>query len=149
MKLKNKTARERKTWEYTALELAYKIANCRSEDPYKQVGACAIHKKGFRVELGYNGAPSGIEIDWSNRDERRKRVLHSEANVLNYVLPDEIEFIAVTHLPCPECIKLIANKRIKKVIFSEYLANYDTDLTFKLAKEFRITLKQLKLNQTP
>lgn len=141
--------RKRKDWETTALILAYTIADCRSQDPWKQVGACVIYKEGFRVGLGYNGAPSKVEIDWGNRDERRKRVLHSEANVLNWVKPNEADFIAVTHLPCPECIKVIAQKGIKKVIYSETLSNYDSKLTFQLAKEFNITIKQIILDQKP
>ena len=72
--------RERLSWEDTAINLAFQIADYRSEDPYVQVGAVAV-KKDKSIILGYNGAPSGIEIDWSNRDERRKRVLHAEANV--------------------------------------------------------------------
>ena len=88
--------RERLSWEDTAINLAFQIADYRSEDPYVQVGAVAV-KKDKSIILGYNGAPSGIEIDWSNRDERRKRVLHAEANVLNFVKPNEVDFLAVTH----------------------------------------------------
>jgi dCMP deaminase len=131
--------RNRLNWPETAMRLAQTIAACRSEDTYVQVGACAV-RYNKTVALGYNGAPSGITIDWSNRDERRKRVLHAEANVLNYCMPDEVEFIAVTHLPCPECLKLIAQKRIKTVFYDKIPENYDTELTFMLAKEFEINL---------
>ena len=48
--------------------------------------------------LGYNGAPSGVDIDWSDRNARRERVLHAEANVLNFVKPNEVELLACTHL---------------------------------------------------
>lgn len=138
--------RKRLTWEQTALLLAYTIADARSEDPYVQVGATAILKENFSITLGYNGAPSGVEIDWANRDERRKRVLHAETNVMNNVLPGTVELLAVTHLPCGECIKSIAQKRIKKVIYGETLANYDFALTTQLAKEFGIELIRLPFN---
>jgi dCMP deaminase len=131
--------RERLSWEDTAINLAFQIADYRSEDPYVQVGAVAV-KKDKSIILGYNGAPSGIEIDWSNRDERRKRVLHAEANVLNFVKPNEVDFLAVTHIPCIECLKIIAQKNIKKVFYRMELQNYPAKDSLALAKEFNINL---------
>lgn len=132
--------RKRYDWVTTSLALAEQIANLRCEDPYVQVGAVAV-KKDKSFILGYNGAPSGVDIDWSNRDKRRPRVIHAEANALNYCKPgDEIEFLAVTHLPCQECIKLIKQKGIKTVYFKHILPNYNSQLTFELAKEFGIDL---------
>ena len=128
------------------MKLAFNVANYRSEDPYVQVGACAI-KKDKSVLLGYNGAPSGVDIDWSNRDKRRVRVLHAEANVLNFTKPDEVELLACTHLPCVECLKTIAQKKIDKVYFCEFLDNYDSDLTISLAEEFEINLAHIDKNE--
>jgi len=137
------TGRKRFDWPTTAMTLAKTIASARSEDPYVQVGAVAI-KKDKSVILGYNGAPSGVNIDWSDRDSRRKRVIHAEANVLNYCKPGEVDYLAVTHMPCCECIKLIAQKGIKKVYYTNELPNYDNNLTKQLAQEFGIELKVLK-----
>lgn len=137
--------RKRLSWEETALKLAYNIADYRSQDIYVQVGACAMKKDGNNFVLGYNGLLSRCETDWSNRDERRKRIIHAEANVLNRVLPNEVEFLAVTHLPCSECIKIIGQKNIKKVIYCEELLNYNNDLTKQLAKEFKIELVKIKV----
>ena len=136
------TGRNRLNWAQTAINLAYDIAKYRSEDPYVQVGACII-KKDKSMLLGYNGAPSGVDIDWANRDKRRARVLHAEANVLNFVKPNEVELLACTHLPCTECLKVIAQKQIDKVYFAEYLDNYDSDATIDLANEFGIELSQI------
>ena len=135
--------RNRLDWPETAINLAHDIAEYRSEDPYVQVGAVIIKKDGSMF-LGYNGAPSGVDIDWSNRDARRERVLHAEANVLNFVKPNEVELLACTHLPCKECLKMIAQKRIDKVYYSEELKGYDSSLTFNLAEEFGINI--IKLN---
>ena len=136
------TGRNRLNWAQTAINLAYDIAKYRSEDPYVEVGACII-KKDKSMLLGYNGAPSGVDIDWANRDKRRARVLHAEANVLNFVKPNEVELLACTHLPCTECLKVIAQKQIDKVYFAEYLDNYDSDATIELANEFGIELSQI------
>lgn len=125
------------------MNLAYNIAKYRSEDPYVQVGACVI-KKDKSMLLGYNGAPSQVDIDWSNRDKRRSKVLHAEANVLNFVKPNEVELLACTHIPCTECLKVIAQKKINKVYFSEYLDNYDSDDTIEMADEFGINLVHMR-----
>jgi len=135
--------RDRLSWPETAVNLAYDIARYRSEDPYVQVGAVIIKKDGSMF-LGYNGAPSGVDIDWSDRDARRERVLHAEANVLNFVKPNEVELLACTHLPCKECLKTIAQKKVANVYYCEELDGYDSSLTLKLAKEFRV--KIIKIN---
>jgi len=136
---KNATGRRRSSWEESAMQLAFNIANYRSEDPYVQVGAVAI-KNDKSIIVGYNGAPSGIDIDWSDRNERRKRVLHAEANVLNFVKPGEVEFMAVTHIPCCECVKLIAQKKIPIVYYYKTLENYKAVDSHSLAKEFKFQL---------
>jgi dCMP deaminase len=132
--------RDRLSWEETAINLAFDIAKYRSEDPFTQVGACALNKHGFSISLGYNGAPSGIDINWADRIEKNRRVIHAESNVLNYVTPGEIEILAVTHLPCAECLKIIKQKKIDKIIYSLELPNYDCDFVKALAKEYGITI---------
>jgi dCMP deaminase len=138
-----KNGRKRLSWAETAMKLAYNIAKYRSEDPYVQVGACII-KKDKSMLLGYNGAPSGVDIDWSDRNKRRSKVLHAEANVLNFVKPNEVELLACTHCPCVECLKVISQKKINKVYFSEYLDNYDSDDTIEMADEFGINLVHMR-----
>ena len=129
----------RSTWEEYALSLA-SVASLRSEDPYLKVGACALRHDNSVGALGYNGAPPGIEIDWSNRDERRKRVVHAEVNALRYINPDECYLLACTHMPCNDCLKMIAAYGVKKVIFKDV---YDKDTSsLQLSKEFNIELKQ-------
>ena len=137
------SGKNRLDWPETALSLAYDIAKYRSEDPYVQVGAVIIKKDGSMF-LGYNGAPSGVDIDWSDRDARRERVIHAEANVLNFVKPNEVELLACTHLPCKECLKTIAQKKVSRVYYGEELNGYNSSLTFKLAEEFGV--KIIKLN---
>lgn len=139
-------ARERLSWPQTAINLARSVAEDRSEDPYLQVGAVAV-KYNKSISVGYNGAPSGVNIDWSNRDQRRAKVVHAEVNVLNFCEPGEVEFLAVTHLPCPECLKTIAIKKIKTVYFEDFAENYPSQNTFDLAKEYKIGLVRLPLNK--
>lgn len=138
------TGRLRLSWEETALRLAFNIAEYRSQDPYVIVGSCII-KQDFSFVLSYNGAPMGVEIDWSSRDERRKRVLHAESNGCNFIKPGEGRLIAVTALPCPECMKIIKQKQIPKIIYGGELGGYDNEFSKVLAKEFNIELAYMDI----
>lgn len=133
--------RERSSWENTAMCLAHVIADKRSQDPYTQVGAAIITTRN-KILLGYNGAPKDIELDWSNRDERRRKVLHAEANVLDQLQSDDIvRIMAVTHLPCEECLKHMARKHVKHILYAKVLDNYDPNFVVSLAAEYKITLQ--------
>jgi dCMP deaminase len=130
----------RPTWDEYALMIA-KVAAERSQDPYKKTGACILRYDKSIAGIGYNGAPRGIEIDWSDRDERRKRVIHAEINALAYCKPGEGWLLACNLLPCHNCLQAIAANGIKRIVYEEV---YDKDsLTLILAKEFGIELIQL------
>ena len=141
----SKTGRTRLSWEETALRLAFDIAKYRSQDPFVQVGATLIKNDGSML-LGYNGSPSDQEIDWSDRNERRDRVIHSEENVLTWIKPGEAKIMAVTALPCKVCMKTAAHKKIKKIIYRDELEGYDNEFSKQLAKEFGIELVRLDIN---
>jgi dCMP deaminase len=135
---------KRISWEEYALKLA-QIAAERSEDPYLKVGACALRYDNSVASLGYNGAPPGIEIDWSDRDERRKRICHAEVSCLRYCKPNEIRLLATTLCPCSNCLTIIASYKIPKIIFlNEDSVNYNFDETKKIAKEFGIKILSLR-----
>ena len=124
-------------WDEYALKLAL-VAAERSEDPYVKVGACALRHDHSVASLGYNGAPPEINIDWSDRDERRRRVVHAEVNALRYVNPDECYLLASTLLPCADCLRMIASYGIKKIVYHD---DYEKDMTsISLASEFNINL---------
>ena len=129
-------------WERYALSLA-KVAALRSEDPFVKVGACVLRHDNSVASLGYNGAPPKENIDWSDRDERRRRVIHAEANALRYVKPQECRLLACTLLPCNDCLKLISSYGIKEVV---YIEEYDKDCSsLTLASEFGINLNKINV----
>ena len=131
----------RLNWDEYALSLA-RVASLRSEDPYVRVGACLLRSDNSVGGLGYNGAPRGVDINWEDRDERRKRVIHAEVNALRYSRPDECGLLACTHLPCNDCLRMISSYGIKKVVFAEV---YERDRSsLDLAKEFNINLIKLQ-----
>jgi dCMP deaminase len=137
--------RIRPSWEQYAMIMA-RAATARSEDPHVQVGACALRHDGSIAGVGYNGAPPGINIDWQDRDGRRQYVIHAENNCLRYCKPEECKLIAVTMLPCKDCLKLIAGYKIKTVVFSELYSSDaygDISSIMNLAKCFGISMIQL------
>ncbi len=124
----------------TALKMAKILAQDRSEDDHTKVGGCGIRPDKSLI-FGYNGAPPGIDIDWSNRDEKNKRVIHAESNILRYCKPGEIDTMVLTHSPCANCLPMIASYGVKTIYFEEYYhRNPDVDI---IAKEFGIKLEQI------
>lgn len=116
----------RLNWEEYALSLA-KTAALRSEDPHKQVGACALNRERMVLGLGYNGLASGKKVDamwWLDRDARRPYMIHAEANCLTLCRKGEVDLLAVTLLPCSYCATMIAAYGVRKVV---YLEEYDKD----------------------
>lgn len=132
---------ESMTWEEYALALA-RVASLKSKDPYIKVGCCLLRHDNTIASLGYNGFPSGVEEDWSDRDERRKYVNHAEANALRFIKPGECYLAAVTLLPCNDCLKALASYGIKKIIYSQV---YDKDSSsLNLSSKFNIEIKQIE-----
>lgn len=135
---------ERISWERYALNLAH-AAMSRSEDPYVKVGACILREDHTVASVGYNGAPPGIDMDWSDRDGRRKRVIHAEANALRYIRPGEGTFLAATMLPCLECLKSARAYGITDVVYDEEYTSgaYDTTETLQIASEFGVNVSKV------
>ncbi len=130
---------DRLSWIDYGIELA-KTAALRSEDPFIQVGCCIFRPDNSIASLGYNGAPPGIDIDWSDRDERRNRVIHAETNALKNIKPHEADRMFVTLMPCGDCIKNVASYGIKDIY---YIKAYNLDdRAINLALEFGINLTQ-------
>ena len=135
----NSTERERISWDEYGMLLAYAAAQ-RSPDPYMIVGAAAFRTDRSTVATGYNGAPAGVEIDWSDRDARRPFVLHAETNCLKFAAQSECYYLYVTLLPCRECLLRAAAYGVKEVIYDQV---YDKDTSsLQKAEEYGITLRQ-------
>lgn len=132
---------KRLSWEEYALKLAF-VAAERSRDPWIKVGCCLLRHDNSIASLGYNGEPSGIEIDWSDRDERRKRVIHAECNATKYIKPGEVYLSATTLAPCSNCVKLLKSYGVEIIVYSDIYKG-DT-FGLELAEEFGIKAIQIK-----
>ena len=111
----------RLTWPEYALEIAATAAR-RSEDPYRQVGACALNHQNMIAGVGYNGLSSGLDPPpefWEDRDRRRKFMIHAEANCLSLCGRGDVKLLAVTLLPCSSCATMIASYEVQEVFYSD------------------------------
>lgn len=128
-------------WNEYALELAI-VAARKSKDPWRKVGACLLRHDNTVAGIGFNGYPAGMREDWQDRDRRRLFAVHAEQNALRYVKPNECAMIAVTLLPCNDCLKAIASHGIKRVVYRDI---YDRDITsITLAMDFGIELVRME-----
>ncbi len=137
----------RPNWKEYAMLLAY-TASTRSEDPWEKVGAAALRHDHTTLATGYNGVLPSMTINWTNRDERRDKVIHAERNLCNYIKKGEAGIVAVTLIPCPDCIKELALKGIKHIYYGrEYTTIPEVNTaSFNFANLFGITLEKLELS---
>lgn len=125
--------RDAASWDETFMRMAMVVAD-RSKDPSTQVGACIVSEDNRILSLGYNGTPNGwadSEFPWGKTSEDRLEtkypfVIHAERNaVLNYEgINSRLRGskVFVTHFPCNECAKELAQVGVSEVI---YLNGYD------------------------
>lgn len=137
--------KNRRSWPEHAIALALE-ASKRSEDPYQQVGACALGYDNRVLGVSYNGLAAGKTVEssfWNNRDERRPYMIHAEQNLLSLFRRGEARLLACTLLPCSECAKLICSWEIPLVC---YLDDYQRDLgAISIFKFYKTTLKKITL----
>jgi dCMP deaminase len=87
------------SWDEYAMSIAEAVAK-KSKDPWQKVGAVILREDNSIASVGFNGFPQGQEEDWSDREERRKYVIHAEQNALRYTNPGEGKTLVSTLLPC-------------------------------------------------
>ena len=114
-----------------------RISALRSKDPHTQVGAVFVSEDNKIMSIGYNGAPRDFDdnkVPW-NRDsslpytqQKYPYMCHAEMNaVVNYggsVKDFKNSTVYVTLFPCDDCAKLLAQLRVKRVV---YLYDYHHD----------------------
>jgi dCMP deaminase len=129
------------SWDEYAMSIAEVVAK-KSKDPWCKVGAVILREDHSIASVGYNGFPQGVEEDWSDREERRKYVIHAEQNALRYTSPGEGKTLVSTLLPCRDCLKTIATYKIKRVLYKDI---YKSDpIALEIAEKMGVTVVQFK-----
>ena len=128
-------------WDEYAMSIAEVVAK-KSKDPWHKVGAVILREDHSVASVGYNGFPQGVEEDWSDREERKKYVIHAEQNALRYTSPGEGKTLVSTLLPCRDCLKTIAAYKIKRVLYKEI---YKSDpIALEIAEKMGVTVVQFE-----
>jgi dCMP deaminase len=141
----------RLSWQAYALEIA-SAAALRSEDPWVKVGTCVLRKDHTVASTGYNGAPSGMDLDWSDRKLRRLFVIHAEMNALARTTPTKVAggLLATTFHPCAACLPTIAAYGIKEIVYQRELSpeTYDRAEQDFIAVTLDLHVVQLEVSST-
>lgn len=123
--------RNRKSWDKYYLDIADKVAT-RSTCDRLSVG-CVIVKNNRIISTGYNGSVSGKEhcddVGHLYNDEGRCiRTIHAEQNALLFAEREELKdaTVYVSHQPCENCAKLLAQAGVSKVVFEHEYKNTDS-----------------------
>ena len=144
---------QRPSWDNYFMEITLLVAT-RSTCMRRRVGALIVRKKRI-LSTGYNGAPKGLPhcLDVGClRDhygippgERHElcRGIHAEQNAIIQAATSGVSIegavLYSTHHPCSQCIKMILNAGIKKII---YLEGYPDELAKSLANEAHLEIIQ-------
>lgn len=121
------------SWEETFLGIAETAAR-RSKDPRTQVGACFVSETNRILSIGYNGTPNGFDdtrFPWQREGEflatKHAFVVHAELNAILNFRGNLSEFtnstVYVTHFPCNECAKALAQVGVRHVVYKDVINN--------------------------
>lgn len=127
-------------------------AAMRSEDPFRQVGACLTSQiTGKIIATSYNGLKTGQAWpeEWNddkNSPDRRRKIIHAEQNLFNHSSFDKGPYtLYMNYSPCESCAKLIVGQNVDSVFYIEEYPNCDE---FKeIFKFFDIHYRGLKQQQ--
>ncbi len=131
--------RTRLTIPEYAMALAH-VASLRSEDPYRKVGAVAIDFDNRVIGTAYNGLAPGYDAAadfWSDRDERRKYMLHAEVNLCSLFTRGNVKLVACTTKPCTSCMQMLCAYGIKEVYYRD---DYPESEAEAIARRYGIQL---------
>lgn len=112
----------RQSWDGYFIELTKLVAS-RATCCRKKFG-CVLTKNNRIIATGYNGAPKGLphclDVGCLMVNSHCVRTIHAEVNALLQAGNDaEGSTLYVSGLPCANCLKLILQCGVKRVVFIE------------------------------
>jgi dCMP deaminase len=143
------------SWDDYYIALTYFIAS-RSKDPSTQVGAVIVDGHNKPLGIGYNGIPQSIpdkEINWK-RPDKYVFIEHAEINAMEHASTGIHSLMGTTlyvsAMPCPDCIRRIITKRIRRVVYGQMAAKMLSEETVAktkdMAKMVNLPLEQYRGN---
>lgn len=115
----------RDTWDVYFMKMAIQ-ASTRSTCDRLHVGAVIVKDKTV-LSTGYNGSVRGLDhcddVGHLMRDGHCIATVHAEVNAIIQAARNGVQVVGsniyVSHLPCWNCFKVIANCGIKKIFYGE------------------------------
>lgn len=125
-------------WDKRYLKMAREAARW-SKDPRKKCGAVVVHN-GKIHGIGYNGFPRGVEDKKSRLNDKPlklKIVVHAEVNAIVSAECKGDSIYVWPQLPCGQCMGLIIQAGIRRVVTMplDPDTDWDQDLVLEIAKE--------------
>jgi len=110
-------------WDKRFIEMAYMVASW-SKDPSTKCGAVIIDPDKRVLSVGFNGFPAGtsdLHYLYEDREEKYRRVIHSEKNAILFAKQDLTDCImyVVPMPPCSQCAGMIIQAGIRRVVTIE------------------------------
>jgi dCMP deaminase len=123
----------------------------RSRDPSTKVGAAICRPDKTIAAVGYNGFPRRMEDvphHYEDRSEKYDRVIHAEMNAaFSAHEPIKGFSVYITHPPCKECAKNLAQLGVARVIWRHndgIAARFDTSRSEQILEDCGIEIAILK-----
>lgn len=127
-------------WDIRYLELAQHIASWSKDNV--QVGCILVGPNNMLVSTGYNGPPQHVLDVWDTKEEKLARTIHAEANAI--LMADKpIHSAYITYLPCSNCMALLIQKGVKRIIVANDRISHKWNpaITFAMAEEAEVTIE--------
>lgn len=110
-------------WDKRFIDMAYMVASW-SKDPSTKCGAVIIDPDKRVLSVGFNGFPAGtsdLKDLYNNREEKYRRVIHSEKNAILFAKQDLTDCIlyVVPMPPCSQCTGMIIQSGIRRIVTIE------------------------------
>lgn len=155
MTVKKSPPRAVPAWDDYYMGICYFIA-ARSKDPSTQCGAIIVDSNNIPCGWGYNGTPQKMrdsDINW-RRPDKYPFIIHAEQNAFDHASGDLASIvngtIYITGMPCPECTKIIINRKIRRIVYGHRCAvmvpKEVCDLVKEMCRLGTVTLDQYKGN---
>ena len=126
-----------------------------SKDPSTQVGAVIVAENNYPLGSGYNGPPRPIndhDFSWERPPKedpdafsKYDVIVHAEVNAIDHSDASLLSgsTIYVTALPCPDCMKEIVRKEIKRVVYYDFKSSTNSILQNPKKREKSLKLAQM------
>ena len=145
--------KKRESWDKYFIRLAIQTST-RATCPRLHAGSVIV-KDNMILSGGYNGSIRGSphctdeDVGCLMIDSHCRRTIHSEANAIIQAARVGAKIkgsvMYVTHLPCWECFKLIANAGINKIYYNKYYDNKSNEYMLMTAKKIGIEIERVIL----